>query len=88
MNRLATQSSSLTVSIILNIRKLVSLLLSIWLFGNSLPLGVIAGACVVAVGGGLYAVPTGSAAGGRERYAGTKEDPKGGMVDEVGKKEL
>ena len=43
---------------------------------------------MVAVGGGLYAVPTRSAAGGSKRYAGTKEDPKGGMVDEAGKKEL
>jgi UDP-xylose/UDP-N-acetylglucosamine transporter B4 len=60
VNRLSAQSSSLTVSIILNVRKLVSLLLSIWLFGNKLPLGVMAGAAIVFIGGGLYAVPVGS----------------------------
>ncbi|KAH0424787.1 AMP deaminase [Colletotrichum camelliae] len=34
VNLLAAVSSALTVTIVLNIRKLVSLLLSIWLFGN------------------------------------------------------
>ncbi|EXJ57186.1 hypothetical protein A1O7_07533 [Cladophialophora yegresii CBS 114405] len=57
VNRLSAQSSSLTVSIVLNIRKLVSLVLSIWLFGNDLPGGVLLGAAVVFVGGGLYALP-------------------------------
>ncbi|KIW65778.1 hypothetical protein PV04_08005 [Phialophora macrospora] len=57
VNRLSTQSSSLTVSIVLNIRKLISLVLSIWLFGNELPWGVLLGAVVVFVGGGLYALP-------------------------------
>lgn len=59
VNRLSAQSSSLTVSIVLNIRKLASLLLSIWLFGNQLPPGVVVGAAVVFVGGGLYALPSG-----------------------------
>lgn len=57
VNRLSAQSSSLTVSIVLNVRKLVSLVLSIWLFGNTLPTGVLAGAAVVFIGGGLYALP-------------------------------
>lgn len=57
VNRLSAKSSSLTVSIVLNIRKLVSLLLSIWLFGNQLPQGVMFGAALVFLGGGLYAVP-------------------------------
>ncbi|KAJ9615622.1 golgi uridine diphosphate-N- acetylglucosamine transporter [Cladophialophora chaetospira] len=57
VNRLSAQSSSLTVSIVLNIRKLTSLVLSIMLFGNSLPLGVMIGAAVVFLGGGLYALP-------------------------------
>ncbi|RMD39899.1 hypothetical protein DV735_g5228, partial [Chaetothyriales sp. CBS 134920] len=57
VNRLAAKSSSLTVSIVLNIRKLVSLLLSIWLFGNKLPAGVVVGAALVFLGGGLYAWP-------------------------------
>lgn len=58
VNRLSAQSSSLTVSIVLNVRKLASLLLSIWLFGNRLPTGVVLGATVVFVGGGLYALPS------------------------------
>ncbi|KIW17000.1 hypothetical protein PV08_04191 [Exophiala spinifera] len=59
VNRLSAQSSSLTVSIVLNIRKLASLVLSIWLFGNDLPSGVMVGAAIVFVGGGLYAMPGG-----------------------------
>lgn len=51
---LSARSSSLTVTIVLNIRKLVSLLLSIYLFGNALAPGVLAGAVFVFVGGGLY----------------------------------
>lgn len=51
---LSAKSSSLTVTVVLNVRKLVSLLLSICLFGNHLRLGVLIGAIVVFVGGGLY----------------------------------
>ncbi|KAJ5086289.1 UAA transporter [Penicillium alfredii] len=51
---LSAKSSSLTVTIVLNIRKLVSLLLSIYLFGNHLAWGVLVGAALVFVGGGLY----------------------------------
>jgi UDP-xylose/UDP-N-acetylglucosamine transporter B4 len=54
VNLLAAASSALTVTIVLNIRKLVSLLLSIWLFGNSLALGTIFGAILVFGGGALY----------------------------------
>lgn len=53
---LSAQSSSLTTTIVLNIRKLVSLLLSIYLFGNKLSGGVMLGAVVVFVGGGVYGV--------------------------------
>ncbi|KAL2216874.1 putative UPD-GlcNAc transporter (Mnn2-2) [Thermoascus aurantiacus ATCC 26904] len=51
---LSANSSSLTVTIVLNIRKLVSLLLSIYLFGNVLATGVLVGAALVFIGGGLY----------------------------------
>lgn len=51
---LSAKSSSLTVTVVLNIRKLVSLLLSINLFGNDLGSGILAGAVLVFVGGGLY----------------------------------
>ncbi|KAJ5359869.1 UAA transporter [Penicillium concentricum] len=51
---LSAKSSSLTVTIFLNVRKLVSLLLSIYLFGNHLAGGVLSGAALVFVGGALY----------------------------------
>ena len=57
VNQLSARSSSLTVGIVLNIRKLVSLLLSIWIFGNRLAPGVLVGAAIVFVGGALYALP-------------------------------
>lgn len=56
VNLLAAVSSALTVTIVLNIRKLVSLLLSIWLFGNVLAGGTIVGALLVFGGGALYAM--------------------------------
>jgi UDP-xylose/UDP-N-acetylglucosamine transporter B4 len=54
VNILGSMSSALTVTIVLNIRKLVSLLLSIWLFGNRLNPGVSVGAAIVFLGGFLY----------------------------------
>ncbi|KAI0172350.1 UAA transporter family-domain-containing protein [Hypoxylon sp. FL1284] len=56
VNLLAAASSALTVTIVLNIRKLVSLLLSIWLFGNRLAAGTLVGAIVVFSAGGLYSL--------------------------------
>ncbi|OTB16074.1 hypothetical protein K445DRAFT_317704 [Daldinia sp. EC12] len=56
VNLLAAASSALTVTIVLNIRKLVSLLLSIWLFGNRLAPGTLIGAIVVFSAGGLYSL--------------------------------
>ncbi len=59
VNLLAAASSALTVTIVLNIRKLVSLLLSIWLFGNRLASGTMLGAAVVFFAGGLYSLDGG-----------------------------
>jgi solute carrier family 35 (UDP-xylose/UDP-N-acetylglucosamine transporter), member B4 len=56
VNLLAAASSALTVTIVLNIRKLVSLLLSIWLFGNRLAPGTLVGAIVVFGAGALYSL--------------------------------
>ncbi|KAF7544779.1 hypothetical protein G7Z17_g9680 [Cylindrodendrum hubeiense] len=58
VNLLAAVSTALTVTIVLNIRKLVSLLLSIWLFGNRLAPGTMLGAIVVFSAGGLYTTGT------------------------------
>ncbi|KAH7136645.1 UAA transporter family-domain-containing protein [Dactylonectria macrodidyma] len=58
VNLLAALSTALTVTIVLNIRKLVSLLLSIWLFGNVLAPGTMLGAIVVFSAGGLYTMGT------------------------------
>ncbi|PSR81603.1 UAA transporter [Coniella lustricola] len=59
VNLLAAASTALTVTIVLNIRKLLSLLLSIWLFGNQLATGTLVGACVVFFAGGLYSLDSG-----------------------------
>lgn len=56
VNLLAAATSALTVTIVLNIRKLVSLLLSIWLFGNRLASGTLLGAIVVFSAGALYSL--------------------------------
>ncbi len=56
VNLLAAASSALTVTIVLNIRKLVSLLFSIWLFGNRLSPGTLVGAVIVFSAGGLYSL--------------------------------
>ncbi|KAF1730268.1 UDP-N-acetylglucosamine transporter yea4 [Beauveria bassiana] len=54
VNLLAAASSALTVTIVLNVRKLVSLLLSIWLFDNTLAVGTVIGALLVFGGGAIY----------------------------------
>ncbi len=47
VNALSARTSALGVSIALNVRKLVSLCVSLWLFGNKLPPGVLLGAVIV-----------------------------------------
>jgi solute carrier family 35 (UDP-xylose/UDP-N-acetylglucosamine transporter), member B4 len=66
VNLLAARTSALGVSIVLNLRKLVSLFISIWLFGNNLPLGVATGAMIVFAGAGVYA------------WSGQRGDPSSG----------
>lgn len=74
VNQLSSKTSSLTVGIVLNIRKLVSLLLSIWLFGNTLDIGVLIGAAIVFVGGALYAWPAPKAKKGTAKNHGGKKE--------------
>lgn len=67
VNLLAATASALTVTIVLNIRKLVSLLMSIWLFGNKLSPGTLLGAVIVFGAGGMYSFDGGKGIGGRAR---------------------
>ncbi|KAL8658113.1 MAG: hypothetical protein Q9226_001263 [Calogaya cf. arnoldii] len=55
VNLLGARTSALGVTIVLNMRKLASLLLSIWLFGNQLPIGVLLGAMIVFGSAGIWA---------------------------------
>ena len=70
VNLLASAVSALTVTIVLNVRKLVSLLLSIWLFGNKLAPGTLIGAFIVFFAGGMYGLE-GSKSSGRQRHRAT-----------------
>jgi drug/metabolite transporter (DMT)-like permease len=54
VNLLGSRSSAVTVTIVLNVRKLVSFMLSIWLFGNPLSPMMLVGAGVVFGSGALY----------------------------------
>jgi hypothetical protein len=54
VNLLGAKSSAVTVTIVLNVRKLVSFILSIWLFGNPMSGLMIVGAALVFGSGALY----------------------------------
>jgi UDP-galactose transporter len=54
VNLLGAKSSAVTVTIVLNVRKLVSWILSIWLFGNPLSGKMVLGAALVFGSGALY----------------------------------
>jgi drug/metabolite transporter (DMT)-like permease len=54
VNLLGSRSSAVTVTIVLNVRKLVSFMLSIWLFGNPLSPMMLVGAGIVFGSGALY----------------------------------
>lgn len=74
VNLLAAASSALTVTIVLNIRKLVSLLLSIWLFGNSLAFGTFVGAVLVFGAGALYTLDSKSKGKQTDKVPVSKKD--------------
>lgn len=84
MNSLAAHTSALGVTIVLSLRKLVSLFISISLFGNRLPLGVMLGAAIVFGSAGMWAWDgqrrRGRKAGGQVGKAGG-----GGTATEAGK---
>jgi drug/metabolite transporter (DMT)-like permease len=54
VNLLGSTSSAVTVTIVLNIRKLVSFMLSVWLFGNPMSGLMALGAALVFGAGALY----------------------------------
>lgn len=76
VNLLAAASSALTVTIVLNVRKLVSLLLSIWLFGNKLSPGTMIGAVIVFFAGGIYGLKGEKASSNRSRYTANVSNRK------------
>lgn len=58
VNILSANTSAVTVTIVLNIRKLASFLLSVWLFGNQMSGLMMFGAAMVFGAGALYAWET------------------------------
>ena len=71
---LASRTSAVGVSIVLNVRKLVSLFVSIKLFGNVLPIGLTIGASIVFASAGLWAWEEGRIV--RERRAREEGEKK------------
>lgn len=72
VNLLSAKSSAVTVTIVLNIRKLVSFIFSIWLFGNKMSEQMMFGAALVFGAGALYGWET--SVGIKKRNAQRKKD--------------
>jgi UDP-galactose transporter len=72
VNLLGANSSAVTVTIVLNVRKLVSWMLSIWLFGNELSGLMIVGATLVFGAGALYGWETNIGIKSRAKSEGKK----------------
>ncbi|KAK9368410.1 UAA transporter family-domain-containing protein [Lipomyces kononenkoae] len=58
VNNLAGNATALTVAIVLNVRKCISLLFSIYIFGNNLSFGTCFGATLVFAGAAWYSLET------------------------------
>jgi UDP-galactose transporter len=78
VNLLGANSSAVTVTIVLNVRKLVSWMLSIWLFGNKLSGLMIVGATLVFGSGALYGWETNIGIKRRAEQKKLMEARKGG----------
>lgn len=72
VNILSANTSAVTVTIVLNIRKLVSFLLSIWIFGNQMSGMMMVGAAMVFGSGALYGWETSYKIPQRKRAAAEK----------------
>ncbi|KAG8530836.1 uncharacterized protein KY384_004193 [Bacidia gigantensis] len=75
VNILASRTSAVGVSIALNVRKLVSLFISILVFGNVLPLGVEVGAAIVFASAALWAWEEGRLGKERKEKEGARKEP-------------
>ncbi|KAF2750655.1 glycosyltransferase family 39 protein [Sporormia fimetaria CBS 119925] len=76
VNILSANTSAVTVTIVLNIRKLVSFLLSIWLFGNQMSGMMKVGAAMVFGAGALYGWETSYVIPKKRREAAEKNGKK------------
>ena len=72
---LSARSSAVTVTVVLNVRKLVSFMFSVWLFGNELSGLMVVGAVLVFGSGALYGWETNV---GMQRRKGKAERVEGG----------
>ena len=76
---LSARSSAVTVTIVLNVRKLVSFMFSVWLFGNELSGMMFAGAVLVFGAGGLYGWES-SVRKGHEKGKGKEREEEKGKI--------
>lgn len=72
VNILSANTSAVTVTIVLNIRKLVSFLLSIWIFGNQMSGLMKVGAAMVFGAGALYGYETSYKIPQKKKHEGTE----------------
>ncbi|CCX35454.1 protein of unknown function, partial [Taphrina deformans PYCC 5710] len=73
VNQLASTSTALSVSIVLNLRKFTSLVMSFVIFGHRIHVGVVTGAVLVFIGAFWYSREPGAAL--------NKQEVKGSSVD-------
>ncbi|KAJ2660863.1 golgi uridine diphosphate-N- acetylglucosamine transporter [Coemansia sp. RSA 1200] len=72
VHKLTTMSTSLTLNVVLNFRKLVSLILSVVIFSNPVSLGMVCGCALVFVGTFAYS----QSSGGRKPAGASMPVPK------------
>lgn len=85
VNLLAANASALTVTIVLNVRKLISLLLSIYIFGHQLSPGTLVGAIIVFGAGGMYSLDGGKGIGRpRRRHSSVANAGAGAKIERQG----
>ena len=78
VNRLAAVTTAVTVTVVLNIRKLVSFLLSCWIFGNPVSGMMAVGAMVVFASGAIYGWDSGRRRGAMSSSSSSSSISSGG----------